>query len=58
MRTSSQVSMESLPEGYRAVVFGATGGIGAAVATELSTDPRCGKLVTLHRRSCPPGGER
>lgn len=46
--------MQSLPEGYRAVVFGASGGIGSAVYALLQADPRCGHLVALHRGSDPP----
>ena len=45
--------MRSLPDGYRAVVIGASGGIGAAVHGLLARDPRCGSLVGLHRRSDP-----
>lgn len=41
--------MASLPVGYRAVVIGAGGGIGAAVAAQLADDPRCGQLYTLSR---------
>jgi NAD(P)-dependent dehydrogenase (short-subunit alcohol dehydrogenase family) len=33
--------LEKLPENYRAVVFGASGGIGAAMVAALSDDPRC-----------------
>ncbi|KSV85388.1 SDR family NAD(P)-dependent oxidoreductase [Sinorhizobium sp. GL28] len=42
--------LTSLPRGYRAVVVGASGGIGAAVADELSSDSRCLELATLSRR--------
>ncbi|MBE7182916.1 MAG: SDR family oxidoreductase [Methylobacterium mesophilicum] len=41
--------LTSLPEGYRAVVIGGTGGIGAAVAGSLRNDPRCAAIVTLSR---------
>jgi NAD(P)-dependent dehydrogenase (short-subunit alcohol dehydrogenase family) len=44
------MSMISLPEGYRAIVIGASGGIGAAVAEVIGNDPRCGTLVPLSRR--------
>jgi len=47
------VSMESLPQDYRALVVGASGGIGSAVYAALEADPRCGDLVGLHRRSEP-----
>ena len=44
------MSMISLPEGYRAIVIGASGGIGSAVAEATGNDPRCGTLVSLSRR--------
>lgn len=36
--------LENLPENYRAVVFGASGGIGAAMTAALAGDPRCGEV--------------
>ncbi len=45
--------MNSLPYGYRALVIGASGAIGAAVLSQLRTDPRCGEALGLHRRSQP-----
>ena len=33
--------LENLPENYRAIVFGASGGIGAAMVAALAEDPRC-----------------
>ncbi|MCQ8242068.1 SDR family oxidoreductase [Rhizosaccharibacter radicis] len=41
--------MRSLSSGYAAVVFGATGGIGAAVLSLLRTDPGCALAVGLSR---------
>lgn len=41
--------MTSLPDGYRAVVFGATGGIGSAMIAELKADPRCSRLFAASR---------
>ncbi len=38
------MSLLSLPIGYHAVVFGANGGIGAALVRALGADPRCGRL--------------
>jgi NAD(P)-dependent dehydrogenase (short-subunit alcohol dehydrogenase family) len=35
------MSLSSLRDGYRAMVFGASGGIGAAIAHVLTEDPRC-----------------
>lgn len=42
-------SFSSLPEGYRAAVVGATGGIGSAICRLLNADPRCGELLTFGR---------
>ncbi len=47
-------SMASLPDGYRAVVIGASGGIGAAMVDRLRADPRCDTVHALHRRSAIP----
>lgn len=41
--------MSSLPPGYRAVVIGAGGGIGGAVAARLGADDHCGALYALSR---------
>jgi NAD(P)-dependent dehydrogenase (short-subunit alcohol dehydrogenase family) len=45
--------MNSLPIGYRALVIGASGAIGAEFVTLLSADPRCGGVALLHRHSLP-----
>lgn len=45
--------MRSLPEGYRALVLGASGGVGAAFVAHLQADPRCGAVTGLHRGSDP-----
>ena len=45
--------MQSLPDGYRALVLGATGAIGGAMAAQLRTDPRCAAVRTLARGSTP-----
>lgn len=45
--------MNSLPEGYRALVIGATGTIGAAFVELLSADPRCAQVVRLGRKTAP-----
>ena len=36
--------MQSLPEFYRAIVFGASGALGAAFVRALSADPRCARV--------------
>ncbi len=45
--------MNSLPEGYRALVLGAGGAIGGAVAAALRDDARCAEVLGLGRRSTP-----
>ena len=46
--------MASLPDGYRAVVIGASGGIGSALLDRLNADPRCADARGLHRGSTIP----
>jgi NAD(P)-dependent dehydrogenase (short-subunit alcohol dehydrogenase family) len=46
--------VNSLPEGYRALVIGATGAIGSAIARQLRGDPRCAQVLELSRTSQPP----
>lgn len=41
--------MTSLPRGYRALVIGASGGIGGAFLSALTADPGCGGAVGLSR---------
>lgn len=45
--------MQSLPAGYRTLVLGASGAIGAALAAQLRADPRCAAVCTLGRGSTP-----
>lgn len=42
--------MQSLPEGFRALVLGASGAIGAALLAELRQRPRCALALGLSRR--------
>lgn len=42
--------MQSLPAGYRAIVIGASGAIGAALVNALHGDPACAAVVALGRR--------
>jgi NAD(P)-dependent dehydrogenase (short-subunit alcohol dehydrogenase family) len=42
------------PAGYRALVIGASGGIGAALVERLSADPQCASVDALHRSSTIP----
>ncbi|MEY3992513.1 MAG: hypothetical protein RIS04_1276 [Pseudomonadota bacterium] len=43
------VSMRSLPEGYRALVIGASGSIGQAFVQALRADPRCSDVQAIRR---------
>jgi NAD(P)-dependent dehydrogenase (short-subunit alcohol dehydrogenase family) len=43
------VSMRSLPEGYRALVIGASGSIGRAFVQALRVDPRCSDVQAIRR---------
>lgn len=45
--------MPSLPSGYRALVIGSSGAIGAAFVAQLQADPRCALVQGLHRGSSP-----
>ena len=45
--------MKSLPEGYRALVLGATGAIGSALERALARMPGCAAVIGLGRRSDP-----
>lgn len=46
-------ALASLPSGYRALIFGAGGGIGSALLVHLQNDARCGDVIGLSRRSDP-----
>lgn len=41
--------LSSLPSGYRAVIIGASGGIGSALCDRLRDDENCGEVVALSR---------
>ena len=45
--------MESFPAGFRALVIGASGGIGAAFVRVLQAGPARPTVVALHRQSAP-----
>lgn len=45
--------MKSLVSGYRAIVLGASGAIGAAICHALRDDPRCATVLALGRTSVP-----
>jgi NAD(P)-dependent dehydrogenase (short-subunit alcohol dehydrogenase family) len=43
--------MNSFPEGFRALIIGASGGIGQAFVQLLQANPRCAEVVALSRQS-------
>jgi NAD(P)-dependent dehydrogenase (short-subunit alcohol dehydrogenase family) len=45
--------VDNLPEGYRALIIGASGAIGSAMARQLRSDPRCAQVIELSRASQP-----
>ena len=45
--------MQSLPDAYRALVLGASGAIGGAIAAQLRADPRCALVCTPGRDTEP-----
>ena len=45
--------MNTFPDSFRALVIGASGGIGAALVEALTENPRCGFVQGLHRHSDP-----
>ncbi len=47
------LSLNSFPDQFRAVVIGATGGIGAEVLRYLQNDPRCSHVTGLSRSTDP-----
>jgi NAD(P)-dependent dehydrogenase (short-subunit alcohol dehydrogenase family) len=47
------MQMSSLPEGYRALIIGASGGIGAALVDVLRGDSRCASITELARSTTP-----
>ena len=51
--------MKSLREGYRAVVVGASGGLGAALTRQLADDPGSAEIIALARDVArAPSGEK
>lgn len=45
--------MQSFPDGFKALVIGASGAIGAAMVRHLDADPRCGSVIGLGRKTSP-----
>ena len=50
---TTALTLDSFPLGFRALVIGASGGIGRAFVQALRAHPRCAEVVGLHRRSQP-----
>ena len=48
------MNLQKFPSHYRALVIGATGAIGSALATALRSDPECAEVFELSRGSTPP----
>lgn len=53
MPTPHPQPLQSFPHGFRALVIGASGGIGAALLQQLVDDPRCGLALGLGRATTP-----
>ena len=47
------VALTSFPAGYRALVIGASGAIGAGFVQQLGADAHCSLVLGLHRQSSP-----
>jgi NAD(P)-dependent dehydrogenase (short-subunit alcohol dehydrogenase family) len=50
---TDQATMDSFPPGFRALVIGASGAIGAAFVAQLEANPKCGAVVALQRHTQP-----
>jgi NAD(P)-dependent dehydrogenase (short-subunit alcohol dehydrogenase family) len=51
------VSLSSLRDDYRALIFGASGGIGADVVAALAHDPRCARIFAVSRAPMAASGK-
>jgi NAD(P)-dependent dehydrogenase (short-subunit alcohol dehydrogenase family) len=51
--TATAPDLSSFPNGFRALVIGASGGIGQAMVQHLANAPHCAEVVGLHRHSEP-----
>ena len=51
--STAPLALDSFPDGFRALVLGASGGIGQACVQALQAHPRCAVVLALHRRSQP-----
>lgn len=51
--TDSALSLNHLPDGFSAVVIGASGGIGRALVRLLAANPRCARVLAVSRSSPP-----
>lgn len=48
------MTMDAFPPGFRALVIGGSGAIGAALVAQLQALPQQAQVVALHRHSAPP----
>lgn len=48
--------LSSFPDSYRALIVGASGGIGRALTNQLINDPRCGAVFAASRSGVPVEG--
>ena len=49
-----KLPMDSFPDGFRALIIGASGAIGSAFTALLKSDARCAFVEGIHRQSQPP----
>lgn len=52
------LTLSSFEDGYRAIIVGASGGIGGAFVRHLADDPRCGEVIALSRSGNAPQGPK
>lgn len=54
MEDNRPASLASFGDGFRALVFGGSGGVGGALVHALAADPRCGEVFAAGRRAIAP----
>lgn len=53
MNPSTPTDLASFPDGFRAIVIGASGAIGAAIVARLEASPRCAAVIAVGRNTTP-----
>ncbi len=53
MTDPSDLPLTSFPQGFRAIVIGASGAIGAAMVARLEAHPRCASVIGIGRDTVP-----